>query len=542
MKYVGIMLFVILLVSCGFAQQAATEKIDSAAIAQIKDEGMNRSQVMEILSYLSDVYGPRLTGSPGLLTAEQWAKSKLSSWDLANVHLEAWGPFGKGWSLKHYSANVIGKQVFPLISYPKAWSPGTNGAVTAELVYLNATTDSALNTYKGKLKGKFVLMNDPRDIKAHFDPEATREADSSLLKLANADMPGTSPRRMGQGQSPEAKMRALVEYHKLDMCMKEGAIGLLTISRGDGGNVFVQQASVPAHPDTPFVSRVSAYENKAPKILPQVAVGAEHYNRLIRMIQKGEHPKLEMSLDVAFNKADSVFNVIAEIPGSDLKDEIVMIGAHFDSWQGGTGATDNGTGSSVCMEALRIIKTLNLKPRRTIRIGLWSGEEQGLLGSAAYVKKHFGEKTGSAFEPGGTVTLKPESEKFSAYFNNDNGSGKVRGVYMEGNEAARPLFRAWLNPFKDLGASTLTLGRTGGTDHQSFDAIGLPAFQFIQDELEYSSRTHHSTMDVYDRAQPEDLKQAATIMAAFAYNAAMRDEKFPRKPHAPAPQRGPGSN
>jgi hypothetical protein len=534
MKSLWQILALLLVVTAIAAAQQATEKIDSAAVAQIRDEGMNRSQVMEILSYLSDVYGPRLTGSPGLTKAAEWAKSKLASFGVQNTHFENWGFNGKGWTLKHYSANVISSQNFPLISYPKAWSPNVNA--TGELLFLDAKTDSALDLYKGKLKGKYILLSDPREIKAHFDPEATRDADSSLLKLANADMPRDqfSLRRMMREQTPEAKARALVAFHKFEMATKEGALGILTMSGGDGGNVFVQQATVPSHPDTPFTARVSVYEKKAPKVLPQFSVGAEHYNRLVRMIQKGEHPKLDIELEGTFNPADSVVNIIGEIPGSDMKDEIVMIGAHFDSWHGGTGATDNGTGSSVCMEAMRILKALNLQPRRTIRIGLWTGEEQGLLGSAEYVKAHFGERKGQMFEPGGEVTLKPEAEKFSAYFNNDNGSGKVRGVYMEANEAARPIFRSWLAPFKDLGASTLTLSRTGGTDHQSFDRINLPAFQFIQDELEYGSRTHHSTMDVWDRAQPDDLKQAAVIMAAFAYDAAMRDAKFPRKP-MPAP-------
>lgn len=541
MKNIFTIVFLLLICMSLSAAQMAQEKVDSAAMAQIKDEGMNRSQVMELLSYLSDVYGPRLTGSPGYMRAAEWAKNKLTKMGLENAHLEGWGPFGKGWSLKHYSANVIASQNFPLISYPKAWSPSTNGTITGEILYLDAKTDSALDTYKGKLKGKFVLMDDPRDIKAHFEPESDRLADSSLLKMANSDaQPQFSLRRMMRGMGPEQKQRALVAYHKLDMCMKEGALGMLTNSRGDGGTIFVQQASVPAHPDTPFTSRVSVYENKAPKVLPQFSVGAEHYNRLVRMIQKGEHPKLEIDLDVAFNKADSVYNVVAELPGTDLKDEVVMIGAHFDSWHGGTGATDNGTGSSVCMEAMRILKTLNLNPRRTIRIGLWGGEEQGLLGSREYVKQHFGEKKSQQFEPGGEIVYKPEAEKFSVYLNNDNGSGKVRGVYMETNEAARPIFRAWLAPFKDLSATTLTLSRTGGTDHMSFDAINLPGFQFIQDQLEYDSRTHHSTMDVWDRAQQDDLKQAAVIMAAFAYDAAMRDGKFPRKP-VPPPQPPAGS-
>jgi hypothetical protein len=523
------------LAAVAFAQ-AVPEKIDSAAFAQIRDEGMNRSGVMDILSTLCDVYGPRLTGSPGYERAALWAQSKLTSMGLENAHLETWGPFGRGWELKRYSANVIGRQNFPLFSYPRAWSPGTGGSQTGEVIYLDATTDSALQTFRGKLKGKFVLLSDPREIKAHFLPEAERDADSTLLMLANADAPGA---RRGSGRrfemNPAQKARALVEYQKLEMCQKEGALGLLTISRGDGGNIFVQQASVPSHPDTPFTKRVSAWDPKAPKILPQIAVAAEHYNRLIRMLKKGEAPKLEISLDVNFTKSDSEYNILAEIPGTDLKDEVVMLGGHFDSWHGGTGATDDGTGTAVCMEAMRILKALKFAPRRTIRIGLWGGEEQGLLGSAGYVKRHFGESVD------GAVTQMPAAEKFSVYFNNDNGSGKVRGVYMQGNDAVRPIFRSWLKPFADMGASTLTLSNTGGTDHLSFDAVGLPGFQFIQDPLEYDTRTHHSTMDVYERVQEEDVKQASVIMAAFVYQAAMRDEKFPRKP-LPQPARTPGSN
>lgn len=522
-----------------FAQETK-ETYDSAAVAKIRDEGMNRSRVMEILSYLSDVYGPRLTGSPGFKRAAEWAKQELTSFGLQDAHLEGWWPFGRGWELKRYSANVLAEQNFPLISYPRAWSPGTKE--TGEIVYLGAATDSALEASKPNVKGKFVLLNEPRDIKAHWDPEATRDADSVLLKLANADLPrmgGRGGRRFQM--SPEFKARALLEYHKLKLCEDQGAAGLLTISRGDGGNIFVQQASVTTHPDTPFAGRINAYDPKAPKMLPQIVVGAEHYNRLVRMIQKGEHPRLELDLEVELTKVDSGYNIIAEIPGSDLKDEVVMIGGHFDSWHGGTGATDDGTGSAVCMEAMRIIKALDLHPRRTIRIGLWGGEEEGLLGSQAYVNRHLGEREGSFFEPTRKVTQKPDAANFDVYFNHDNGSGRLRGVYMQGNEAVRPIFREWLKPFADLGASTLTLNNTGGTDHLSFDAVGLPGFQFIQDELEYGTRTHHSTMDLYDRAQPEDVKQGAVIMAAFAYDAAMRDAKFPRKP-LPQPQATSSSN
>jgi hypothetical protein len=522
--------------------QSKPESYDSAAIAQIRDEGMNRSEVMTTLSYLSDVYGPRLTGSPGYKAAAEWAREKLSSIGLDNSHLEAWGPFGRGWTLKHFSANVSCRQPFPLLAYPKAWSPGTGGTVSGEVIYLDATTDSAVETYRGKLKGRFVLLNEPREVKAHFTPEAIRDADSSLLDLANADVPRRGGRRgFNFTMNPEQKRRALVEFKKLELCQAEGAACLLTVSRGDGGNIFVQQATVPTHPDTPFVRRVNVYSPKAPKILPQLSVAAEHYNRLVRMIQKGERPKLELDLDVSFTKEDSSYNIVAELPGADLKDEIVMIGGHFDSWHGGTGATDDGTGSAVCMEAMRILKKLNLKPRRTIRIGLWGGEEQGLLGSAAYVKRHFGEREESR-DGSGAITYKPEAEKFAAYFNDDNGTGKVRGVYMQGNESVRPIFRSWLKPFADLGAETLTLQNTGGTDHLSFDAINLPGFQFIQDEIEYDTRTHHSTMDLYDRVQPEDLKQASVLMAAFAYNAAMREEKLPHKPPPPPSPPRAGSN
>ncbi len=526
---------------------SAQEKYDSAVVAQIRDEGMNRSKVMDFIGTMCDIYGPRLTYSPAYKRAAEWAQQELTKLGLENSHIESWAPMGKAWTLNRYSANIIGAQNWPLISFPKAWSSGTKGNVTGELVYFDAKTDSALETFKGKLKGKFVLVSDPREVKAHFDPEATRVADSTLLNMANSDMPrrgGFGGRRGGQLPG-DMRQRAIFDSVKMEMCMKEGVLGFLTVSRGDGGNVFVQNASMTYGPDTPDSLRFSAQDPRSAKILPQLSVGAEHYNRLVRMLQKGEKPKLELNLDVTIAKPDSGYNIIAEILGTDLKDEIVLIGGHFDSWQGGTGATDNGTGSGVSMEAMRIIKTLGLKPRRTIRIALWGGEEQGLIGSREYVKAHLGERKGTTTGPNanmGEIVYKPEGEKFSVYFNNDNGSGKVRGVHMQGNEAVRPIFRSWLTPFADMGASTLTLQNTGGTDHQSFDRINLPGFQFIQDQLEYSTRTHHSTMDLVERVQEEDVKQASVIMAAFAYNAAMRDEKFPVKP-LPKPDPKPvGSN
>ena len=526
-RSLGIAVIVLLALQLSPAQ-VVQEKIDSAAIAKIRDEGLNRSHVMEYLSYITDVYGPRLSGSPGYMAAAAWARETMKSIGLENPHLEAWGPLGRGWTLKSYSANVIARQTFPLISYPAAWSPGVSR--TAEIVYLDARTDSAVEAYRGTLKGKFVLYSPPRDPRIPLQPFASRLADSSLLEMANA---GTERERWRPFEiTPEMKKRRLVAYHKMELCVEEAA-GILTPSWGDGGNVFVSSASYPHHPDTPWTSLAPDFSDKHPKTVPQISVGAEHYNRLVRMIKKGEHPKLTLELEVEFNRADSGYNIVAELPGSDLKDQIVIIGGHFDSWHGGTGATDNGTGSAVAIEAMRILTALHLTPRRTIRIGLWDAEEYGYYGSTGYISRHFAERSGKPFDPDAKLTYKPEAEKFSVYFNDDNGAGKFRGIYLQGNEACRPIFRAWLKPFADLGASTITIQNTGGTDHEAFDAVGLPGFQFIQDDLDYDTRTHHSTMDLYDRVPEEDLKQAATIMAAFAYNAAMRDEMIPRKPAPP---------
>ena len=331
-----------------------------------------------------------------------------------------------------------------------------------------------------------------------------------------------------------------VNPRKLEFVEKEGAIAAITEGRGDDGTVLVQSATVPQSADVPFNQRIAAYDPKAPEIIPQVVFASENYNRIVRMLRLGERVKLDMNLEVRETKADSGFDIIGEIPGTDLKDEIVMIGAHFDSWHSGTGATDNGTGTAACMEAMRILETVmksdGLKPRRTIRIGLWGSEEEGLIGSREYVASVFGKREGGApggfpgGGGGGELKTTPEYEKLSVYLNHDNGSGRVRGIYLQGNEAARPIFRAWFTAYGDPTAQTITIDNTGGTDHQSFDAIGLPGFQFIQDPLEYEARTHHYNMDVFDRVQEPDMKQAATIIAVFAYTAANRDAKFPRKP------------
>ena len=563
-RYAAVALLSILVLSPNavFAQQAAqstpavtiTQHADP--IDRIKDEGMHRSQVMKTLSYLTDVIGPRLTNSPNMKRANEWTRDEMTRWGLQNAHLEAWGPFGRGWSLKRFSAQVTEPQSIPLIAFPKAWSPGTNGAITGDVVYLNAKDEAELEQFKGKLKGAIVLTSGMREVKARFEAMGTRRDEKDLLGLADAPEPRGGQRRMFQ-MSPEQRTAMMFGAKKNQFLFDEGAAVLIDPSRiGDGGTIFVQSASVPQPFPTgaigPNTRGISPYDKSAPKLTTQLVMAVEHYNRLVRMIEAGEKVKMTVDLAVEFYDADLMgYNTVAEIPGTDLKDEIVMLGGHMDSWHAGTGATDNGAGVAVGMEALRIIQTLGLKPRRTIRIALWSGEEQGLLGSRAYVAEHFGKMEapptpagagngngGATATPAAPVLVtKPDYEKLSAYFNLDNGTGKIRGVYLQGNEAVRPLFRQWLMAFRDRpeektswGASTLSITNTGGTDHLAFDAINLPGFQFIQDEIEYDTRTHHSNQDVFDRIQGDDMKQAATIMAAFVYNTAMLDQKLPRKP------------
>ncbi len=564
-------IIVLLSLVSGYAlAQTPREKVDTAAVAKIKEEGLKNSHVMEILSTLSDVYGPRLGWSPEFKRAADWAGKELKGWGLQNVHYHHWAPLGRGWSLKNFYAMVKTPVPYPVIAYPAAWSPGVD-ETEADVVYLDVKKPEDFDAYKGKLKGKYVLLSAPAEVKPHFEPLALRLADSVLLKMANADVQGG--RRGGRRglfgrvptldsmftimrqfapdiDSPAVIMRwqeMQVNPRKLEFAQNEKALAAITEGRGDGGTLLVQSATVPQSADIPFNQRIAPYDQKAPEIIPQVVFASEHYNRIVRMLRMGEKVRLDMNLEVATTKADSGFDIIGEIPGTDLKDEVVMIGAHFDSWHSGTGATDNGTGTAACMEAMRILgtvmKSAGLKPRRTIRIGLWGSEEEGLIGSREYVSAVFGRREGDAGGgfPGGGGELKttPEYDKLSVYFNHDNGSGRIRGIYLQGNEAARPVFRSWFTAYGDPTAQTITIQNTGGTDHQSFDGIGLPGFQFIQDPLEYDSRTHHYNMDVFERAQEPDMKQAATIIAVFAYTAANRDAKFPRKPMPSGGQRTP---
>ena len=507
---------------------AVAQKIDTAMVSKIKDEGMNRSQVMSLLAALTDLNGPRLTNSPGYKKAADYAKSTMESWGLQNVAFDTWNEeFGRGGEVKKFSLQNVGPVFFPVIAYPKAWSPGVKGTVQAEAIYLDIKKEEDLNNYKGKLKGKIVLFSLPANLKAGYDPDAVRLNDSSLLVLANSGPQETFTGRRFQGaQAPQR-----LSFMKWDLIQKEGAIAVLEVSNGNrltDGTLTASGATVPYPPETPNDKRARAYSATTPTILPQIIVAAEHYNRMVRQLQKGMPVKLELTLETAFTPAAPGYNIIGEIPGTDLKDEVVMIGAHFDSWHSATGTTDNAAGSAVMMEAMRILKTLGVQPRRTIRIALWGGEEQGLLGSRNYVKRVFGERLDKSF-PYDSIKLTPAGEKFYVYFNMDNGTGKYRGVYLQGNEAARPIFRAWMKPFEKMGAQTLTMRNTGGTDHLSFDAIGLPGFQFIQDPIEYGTRTHHTNMDTFDQALEPDLKHNAVMTAAFAWAAANSDQKFPRK-------------
>ncbi|MGH9947973.1 MAG: M20/M25/M40 family metallo-hydrolase [Pyrinomonadaceae bacterium] len=531
------LLFAFLLPSAAFGQATAPAVYTAPkeTIDKIRNEGMNRSQVIQTLSYMTDVIGPRLTNSPNMRTANTWTRDKMKEWGMQNTHLESWGPFGRGWALRKFSATVVEPQFFSLIAYPNAWSPSTKGVVTSEVVYLDAKTTEDLEKYKGQLKGKIVLTSGVRPLKPVEKPYLSRFSDDALAKLAAApqpkddddEIPAEALKNFAKGFNEQAKiMKFLID---------EGvAVALNNSNAGSGGTIFVDGAAVAVELgelktiDDFFNSPAFQPQNKKYEadILPQITVATEDYNRLVRMIKLGAKPKMSVEIDAQYYDDDpNGYNTIAEITGSDpnLKDEVVMLGGHLDSWHSGTGATDNGAGCAAMMEAARIIIASGLKPRRTIRVALWSGEEQGIYGSTNYVKQHFGEMKDGKLAKG------PDYDKLSAYYNLDNGTGRIRGVYLQGNAAVRPFFEAWLAPFADLDAKTLTLSNTGGTDHLPFAAIGLPGFQFIQDPVEYNTRTHHSNQDNFDRIQADDMKQAATIIAAFAYQTAMMDAKLPRK-------------
>jgi len=491
------------------------EPVDLQAIYRIKDEGLQRSKVMDIASYLTDVHGPRLTGSPNIRAAAEWAVKEMQAWGLANATLATWGSFGRGWTNDRYAGHLMTPARSPIIAYPKAWTPGTNGPVVSEAVRAVLANEADLNSQRGKLRGKFVLTEPERAVSAHVEPQARRYSDSDLAERAR--QPVAQPQ--GGGGSNVANQEFLRK--RMAFLVSEGVAATLEPGRGDGGTVFVLGGGSRHAQDPPSV--------------PQIVVAVEHYNRIVRILDREIPVTLEFDIRNTFHDADlNAFNLVAEIPGTDKADELVMLGAHFDSWHGGTGATDNAAGSAVMMEAMRILKVTGLRLRRTVRIALWTGEEHGLLGSRAYVNEHFGSRQ--------TLELKPGHRKLSGYFNVDNGTGAIRGVYLQGNETISPIFAAWMEPFQNLGMTTLAIRNTGGTDHLAFNEVGLPGFQFIQDPIEYESRTHHSNMDVYDRLQASDMMKNAVIVASFVYHAANRDSLLPRKPlPKPAPRPGASS-
>jgi len=487
------------------------QPVDLEAIQRLKDEGFERSQVMDTAWWLTDVHGPRLTNSPQLRAAADWAVQRLSEWGLVNVRQEPWGQeFGRGWSNERTVAHVLKPTPWPVLAYARAWTPGTGGPVTADLVMAPMAAEADFDKYRGKLKDKIVLLQPARDVEPLWTAPARRFTGQQLEEMR--EQPVGPPRAQGdfnQAREFATKRNAFLVAEGVRAVLEPGN------GRGDSGSVLTGGGG--------------SRNPKDPPVPTQLSVATEHYNRPARLVGRGQAVTMELDVRNTFHDADlGMFNIVAEIPGTDKADEIVMLGAHFDSWHAGTGAVDNASGSSVMMEAMRILKQSGVRLRRTVRLALWTGEEQGLLGSRAYVKAHFGDPE--------SMELKPEHAKLAAYFNMDNGTGAYRGVYLQGNEAVAPIFRAWMAPFGNLGMTDLTIRNTGGTDHLAYHAVGLPGFQFIQDPVQYSSRTHHSNLDVYDQLIAGDLMKNAVITASFVYHAANREQMLPRRA-LPAPTR-----
>jgi hypothetical protein len=508
------------------AAHAAEEPVDLDMVNRIRDEGLNRSKVMETAAHLTDRIGPRLTNSPQAREALEWTRTRLAEWGLANAHLESWGHFGRGWSYEGAVVRIVTPVSTPLMVVPKAWTPGTEGAVRGPAMKVKIEKEADADALKGKLAGRVLLVSEPREIKDLDKPLFDRYSPEELGDLA---VYGPERRRReGPPLDREGALRRARLSKRLRAFFKEeGVLATLEPSDRDRGIVRVGGGGSREPDEDPGV--------------PALVVAAEHYNRLARLLDSGKDVEVEVDVRARFHDGDpNGQNTIAEIPGTDRRGEVVMLGAHLDSWHAGTGATDNAAGVSVAMEAVRILQALGVKPRRTIRIGLWTGEEQGLFGSRGYVRDHFGSRPEPEGEEKelpsflrrslGPLTLKPDHARLSGYFNLDNGTGRVRGIYTQQNVAAAPIFEAWLRPLADLGAKTVTNRDTSSTDHVAFDRVGLPGFQFIQDDTEYSTVTHHTNIDVYDRLQKDDLMQASVVMASFVYHTAMRDALLPRKP------------
>jgi carboxypeptidase Q len=518
------------------ASLLATEPVDLDMMTRIRDEGFNRSQVMETAEQLTDVIGPRLTGSPGQRRASEWTRKRLEEWGLEGPRLEAWGEFGRGWSFTRAAVNLVGPEKVPLIALPKAWTPGTNGPQRGRVLRTKLEAEADLEKWKGQVRGAVLLLAEARDLKPR-SKKVLRYSEADLEDLEQFEVPRKPAER--ERERDEARKRRQFTRLLNQWLMDEGALATVEPSSRDGGTLRVMGGGS-RRPGDPVGTTA-------------LVMAGVHYNRLLRLVEGKVEPELEVDVDSTFHDEDTTAaNTLAELPGSGARGEVVMVGAHLDSWHTGTGATDNAAGVAVAMEAVRILKAVGARPRRTIRVALWTGEEQGLLGSRAYVGRHFASRPepdpaeadmpSSLRQEKGPLTLKPAHGQLSAYFNLDNGTGKIRGVYLQENAVVAPIFEAWLKPFADLDAETLTMRKTGSTDHVAFDQAGLPGFQFIQDEVDYRSTpdlelfgTHHTNMDTYDRLQREDLMQASVIMAAFVWNAASREALLPRRPLPPTP-------
>jgi carboxypeptidase Q len=487
----------------------AQEQVDLEMMHRIKSEGINKSQIQDISFHLTDYLGPRLSGSTNLRNARAWTSEKFKEWGLSNVRIDSYGEFGRGWNVKKSYIAMKLPYYAQVIGYPKAWTDGTNGLVESEVTLLEINSDADFEKYKGKLKGKVVMAPATLTLNPAFEADAKRWTDQELEDRKSINIGGNNARYTPEMLSQMRAQRDLDQ--KLTTFLLAEEVGLrLTGTRGSFGTVFHTRAG-------------SYSADKIPTV-PEMEIAAEHYGRIYRLLKNGKSVSIEAEIEVEWLDDDyKGYNVLAEIPGTDknLKAEIVMLGAHIDSWHAGTGANDNAAGVAVMMEAIRILKALNVQPKRTIRIAIWGEEEQGLFGSRGYVQKYVADRS--------TKERKPEWDKISAYYNLDNGSGKIRGIYVEGNDMVVPIFEKWFEPFRELGANTITRRNTGSTDHVAFEAVGVPGFQFIQDPIDYG-KGYHTNMDLYERMQFADMTQAAVIIAAMVYNTAQRDEKLPRKP------------
>jgi hypothetical protein len=515
--------------------QPQKETLDYSMYELIRNEGLAHSHVMEFASALMDGIGSRLTGSPNMKRANEWTRDQFAAMGCSNAHLEDWGEFGMGWQQLNAWTRMASPDSAVFITQAAPWSPSTNGTTSGQAVWMDVKKEEDLDKYKGKLAGKVVLLGDMREVKPVDKPLFERMDEKDLAKIVEYPLtpdPEFLPDFMKQSELRDKVAKLLASEHALALALPSRDA---RNSGGSGGTIF---------DDSSRGLGWFTYQRERAQPLPVVIMAIENYGRVYRLLKANVPVNIELNVDVKFTgDHEHGFNTIAEIPGTDpkLKDEVVMVGGHLDSWASATGATDNGAGTVVAMEVMRILNVLHVKPRRTIRVALWTGEEQGLIGSIRYVKQHFGFVPLSTApdqsilpellrKPTGPVELKPEQQKISGYFNLDNGTGKILGIYLQENIAEAPIFAQWIEPLKDLGVTAITSRDTGGTDHEPFDAVGVPGFQFIQDKLDYISRTHHSNMDTYERLQAGDLAQAATVEAIFVYNTAMRDQMLPRKP------------